>query len=115
MLPHGSILMGMNATMFLARINKDKKEWLGSIPQNSDEIRWVVRGLDIAIGHAKDLVREQSLRDDQRKPPVHKWCARDLYHAIRMALNALSRAERSVAIEILEKAKERAIGASLEH
>lgn len=97
----------MNSEEVLRRLVKDKKEWLNTTT-SSDEVRWTVRGIDLGIKHIKDVRDERELKDTLRKPPINKWYAKDLYHAIRTALDCLSRCDRARAIKVLEEAKERA-------
>ena len=74
----------------------------------SKEVEWTLRGIKLAIGHVKDIRREQLSNERLRRPRISRWLARDLFHAVTISLGYLHRADKKRAIDTLEKIKKEA-------
>ncbi len=92
----------MNGAEVLRRLWKERKEWKGS-ETLGPEVHWTVRGIDACIRQVKLLVHEQRVNERLRKPAVYRWRARDLFYAVRQALDHLKRGDRKRAIDVLER------------
>lgn len=94
----------MNSQEVLIRLYKEKKEWLRS-GELVPEVRWTVRGIDLSLQHVRDILRDQKIKENLRKPRISRWLARDLFFAVTIAINYLKNGHRLSAIKTLEKAK----------
>ncbi len=94
----------MNAEEVLRRIRREKKQWEDA-DRGTREAEWVLRGINVCIGHVQEVIAEQKNKAELRKPTISRWFAKDLYHAIFTALNLLGRGERTKAVRVLEAAR----------
>ncbi len=93
----------MNAAEVLRRLWKEKHEWKSY--DDTPEVRWTLRGINLCIDHVKAIAKEQADNERLRKPRIARWLARDLYHAVEVSLGYMRRADRITAIKVLEKIK----------
>lgn len=95
----------MNSAEILRRLGAEKKEWGRS--GNSPEALWTIRGINIAIKHVRNILKEQAWNERIRKPRINRWFARELYRSAEVALGYLRRAEKKRAMAVLERVLEK--------
>ena len=93
----------MKVSEIIRRLNREKRDWNNS-ENIGPEVRWVVRGIDTAILHVRNIQREQLTQERLRGPHVMSFRAVFLYATIRRALNYLKTCDRARAIAVLERA-----------
>lgn len=92
----------MNSVEVLKRLYQERKDWLSST-SHSNEINWVVRGINLCIKHVKDIREEQRIRGEILKPRVSPWISRDLFHTMEVAVRYIKTGDRKKALGVLEK------------
>lgn len=98
----------MNSGELILRLYKEKKDWRSSETQ-SNEINWVVRGLDICLAHVRDMIAKQFAGERIPYAYLTRTDAGYFYQTIRTAHRLLRNGNRARAVRVLEKALERKI------
>lgn len=90
----------MNAAEAIKRIRLERRDWKCAGP--GAEVKWTLRGMDIALKKVRDLAQEERLKHLERRPRLSRWIAGDLFNAVQQALAYLKRGDRAKAINTLE-------------
>ena len=75
---------------------------------NGAEVQWTLRGIELCINHFHAVRQEEKAKALIRRPHVARWLADDMYAVICQALVELKRCDKSKALKLLQKAKDRA-------
>lgn len=93
----------MNRAEIVHRLYRERQSWARGA--DGPEVRWTLRGLDIALNLVKTIAREETIRNEQRKPRLARWLAGDLFCAVNQGIIYIERGERGKALTVLRKAK----------
>lgn len=96
----------MNPAEVLRRLWKEQHEWEKADTQTI-EVKWVLHGIKLCIGHIHDIVKEQRQNERLKHPKIDHRHATHLFHACRGAYNQLQLSCRKAAMKILSSAMDK--------
>lgn len=92
----------------LHRLEVERRNWKRALKRSpSDEVKWIMEGINIAAVHARNIHTEQRALNAKRYPRLNSKQLGRIAQAAQTALNYLNRADKTNAIKTLEKAVNR--------
>jgi hypothetical protein len=89
----------VNGATFLRLLHRERRMWVAA---DGAEVRWVLRGIDIAMKLAKTLLAEERARRDLLGPRIPTRYTGQLYNAIKRALDLLADGQKIRAVAYLK-------------